>query len=83
MTKKFENFGTALSREQMKKIMGGCDITELCDDGGGGAGSTCSTHCYAWNPQTMSMDYLTCGYVAGVGGLPGSCICPKGSGSCS
>ncbi|MBX7264403.1 MAG: hypothetical protein IT251_08110 [Chitinophagaceae bacterium] len=34
MTKKFENFGTALSREQMKKIMGGCGIGELCDDGG-------------------------------------------------
>jgi len=43
MTKKFENFGTALSKEQMKKIMGGCGITELCDNGGGGAGGVCST----------------------------------------
>jgi len=33
MNKKFENFGTALSREQMKKIMGGCGIGELCDGG--------------------------------------------------
>jgi len=33
MTKKFENFGTALSREQMKKIMGGCGMGEFCDDG--------------------------------------------------
>ena len=44
MNKSTHNFGTALSREQMKKIMGGCDITELCDNGGGGAGGgACST----------------------------------------
>ena len=38
MNKKFENFGTALSREQMKKIMGGCGIGELCGDLGDNGG---------------------------------------------
>jgi len=41
MTKKFENFGTALSREQMKKIMGGCGMGEFCDDGDDGCKDTC------------------------------------------
>lgn len=45
MNKRFENFGTALSREQMKKIMGGCGTGELCDDEGivgCGTGNSCT-----------------------------------------
>jgi len=47
MTKKFENFGTALSREQMKKVTGGgCAPWELCGDfGDGDACGTVNTYC--------------------------------------
>ncbi|HNL82354.1 MAG TPA: hypothetical protein PKG56_03100 [Chitinophagaceae bacterium] len=41
MNKRFENFGTALSREQMKKVTGGCAPGELC--GGFGDGDACGT----------------------------------------
>lgn len=62
-----------LSREQLKKVIGG-DY----EYGGG-----CSTHCYAWNSKTVQMDYLTCTYIPGNATLPGSCVCPRGTGSCS
>jgi len=49
MNKKFLNLGTALSREQMKKVTGGCGMGELCygggDDGGGSACGTINTYC--------------------------------------
>ncbi|MCC6635454.1 MAG: hypothetical protein IT251_08120 [Chitinophagaceae bacterium] len=43
MNKSTHNFGTALSREQMKKVMGGCGIGELCYDGD--ACGTVNTYC--------------------------------------
>lgn len=33
MNKKFLDLGTALSRDEMKKITGGCGMGELCDGG--------------------------------------------------
>lgn len=60
-----------LSKIEMKKIMAGK----------AGDGGTCATTCYAWDDAKAAMVSMTCGYVPGVGGLPGFCSCPKGTGS--
>ncbi len=39
--KKFQNLGTALSREQAKKIRGGNECVD-CGGGGGGSAATCN-----------------------------------------
>ncbi len=71
MTKKFENFGTALSREQMKKIMGGCGIGELYYEDGGDACGKVNTYCGEGTNVTCCSD-LVCGNAGnGTGGGKG------------
>lgn len=47
--KKFQNLGTSLSREQLKKIKGGDECLDCGGDGkpcgGAGIGSVCSVSC--------------------------------------
>ena len=57
--KKFQNLGTALSREQSKKIKGG---DECLDCGGGGGGTFCS--------EASSCSY----YESGTGNVTGTCV---------
>jgi hypothetical protein len=58
MKTKFENLGTALSREQAKKIVGGDDGDLSFDDLGGGTAGSCKTdihgHCYCSNGNTAA-----------------------------
>jgi hypothetical protein len=61
-----------LTKNELKKIIAG-----KADSG------TCSTSCSVWNSKTNSMESKTCGYVAGVGNLPGFCSCPEGNGACN
>jgi len=49
MNKKFLNLGTALSREQMKKVTGGCGMGELCYDDGGNCSCSCTGTAGTWH----------------------------------